>query len=234
MKQAGIPIGGKVSSESIKKELFPLFSVISFLTWLVTLVLSVIFNLILFRTRIRGREHLRECREACFVVSNHSLFLDPAVMILALAPRRVCMTALSQTVSTRYLGAYLRLLGCMPITEMGIRRLINRSRFLMDRGWFVQVMPEGELRHMACAPGAFREGVFYLAMLLDKPVLPYVVRQKPVRIFGRMIHPLFVNLEVEFGPVIHPSQFGVAGLADRKASRAFRDFCHKQISMMMN
>jgi len=217
-----------------RDDLYPIFSIISFLTWAVTLLFSVLINLLLLRLRILGRNHLRACASPCFVISNHNLYLDPCEMIHALAPRRVCMTALSPTVRMPWIGPFLRLLGCMPVTGIGMRTIARRSIRLMRNGWFVQMMPEGELRHLADDLGPFKTGVFSLSIMLDKPVLPYVVRRKPIRVFGRVLHPAFANLEVEFGPPVFPGDFARKGQSPRRAAGKFRDYCRNKMKKMLD
>ena len=142
--------------------------------------------------RIRGREHLRGVRGPVLVVCNHTLYLDPAFVLLALPPR------LRHRLAVAMGGERLQLMRHPPPEWGFFRRCVNRITYALvvalfnvfplpqqsgfresfqfagesvDRGYSILVFPEGELtRDAQIAP--FRSGIGLLANKLNIPVVP--------------------------------------------------------------
>ena len=150
------------------------------------LLLVVLFNRLIFRLRIEGRERLSEAAPA-MLVSNHTLVLDPGIIAHVLRPQRTYFTMLEETACIPLLGTFVRLLGAIPIPTGGagmrsLERTIRRN--LKDRH-FLHVFPEGECYLWNQEIKDFQLGAFYLACRLHLPVVPITTVLHQRRWLGR-------------------------------------------------
>jgi chlorobactene glucosyltransferase len=137
-------------------------------------------NRVWFRTRVRGRENLGGLDGPCFIISNHSYFLDPAAVAYALYPRRIQFTALAATFSNPFYAGFLRMLGgtSLPVPAR-LHRLRGMAARAFARGWSVHFFPEGEMVLYNRRLRPFKKGVFLLAQLEGVPVLPVTIIWEP-------------------------------------------------------
>ncbi|RPJ07489.1 MAG: 1-acyl-sn-glycerol-3-phosphate acyltransferase [Spirochaetaceae bacterium] len=176
----------------------------------ITLALVILFDLIVYHMRIRGRKNLKTVKNGGFLVSNHSLYLDPGIIAHAIAPRRTFFTAMAPMFDIPFIGHYIRMLGAFPVSEtMPLRSLVRVVRSIMDQKKLVHVFPEGDLSHLSREIAPFRDGIFFLAILLDKPILPVVIKtigqKNPLKIFFKY------RIEVTILPPIYPAMFKSEG-----------------------
>jgi 1-acyl-sn-glycerol-3-phosphate acyltransferase len=128
---------------------------------------------VIFGLRLKGKGNLRHARPA-FLVSNHTLFLDPGVLAASLFPFRTYFTMLEETALIPVLGTFVRLLGAVPIPT----HPHNFRRFERDLSWglghlgFIHFFPEGECYQWNQEVQPFHPGVFLLASRLKIPVIP--------------------------------------------------------------
>ena len=118
----------------------PFFRLLAPVVFWLTLGLVVIADKMLFRLRVVGRENLRLLPRGrgCFLVSNHTLYLDPALVAHAVAPRRTAFTVYQETFDMPFVGNYIRLLGAFPLREHDpLRKIIPVVRETLRKGWFV-------------------------------------------------------------------------------------------------
>ena len=122
------------------------FRCLSFVVFHLTLLLVVIFDTIVYTVSIEGRKNLRV--DKAFLVSNHTLYLDPALIAHVVFPRRTYYSALEETFKRPFIGTYIRLLGAFPLPEKNPLPRVMRSlrKALTTRG-LVHFFPEGELFH---------------------------------------------------------------------------------------
>lgn len=198
------------------------FAVLSFLTYWFIVAAVVVFNIAAFRIVIRGRERLQSLRgRGCFLISNHTLYFDPAVVVHAIAPRRTVFTALQSTFSMPVVGNLIRLLGALPIpSDMGLTKLRRHIRAALEHGRFVHFFPEGELTHRSGTVGELRLGVFVLAHSLGVPVVPVTIAVVPAP-GGRRLRPF--RVQVSIGRPIYPREGYVPGRRSRRLVRAMAD-----------
>jgi 1-acyl-sn-glycerol-3-phosphate acyltransferase len=142
-------------------------------TFHLILALVVLFNRLVFRLRIEGKERLHGVASA-LLVSNHTLVLDPGIIAHALRPHRTCFTMLEDTACIPLLGTFVRLLGAIPIPTRGaaMRNLERTIRRNLKDLHFVHVFPEGECYLWNQEIKDFQLGAFYLACRLGLPVVP--------------------------------------------------------------
>lgn len=113
---------------------------------------------------------------SAILVSNHCMPLDPVFHGLAIFPRRTFFTLLEETCEAPVLGAFVRLLGGIPLPRDRAR--LNDieqavAHALQTRG-LIHFYPEGEcfLGNQNLFP--FKGGAFYFAIKFGVPVVPIV------------------------------------------------------------
>lgn len=151
-----------------------------------TLLLVRVYDRLIFRLRVKGRENLKRVGPAV-LVSNHTLVVDPGVIAHALSPRRTYFTMLEDTACIPLLGTYVRLLGAIPIPDnpAALRTLEATLRSALNTIPFVHVFPEGECYLWNQQIKPFQPGAFYLACRLGLPILPLTIVLHERRLFGR-------------------------------------------------
>jgi 1-acyl-sn-glycerol-3-phosphate acyltransferase len=150
------------------------------------LLLVVLFNRLIFRLRIEGRERLHGVASA-MLVSNHTLVLDPGIIAHALRPHRSYFTMLEDTACIPLLGTFVRLLGAIPIPTRlaGMKSLERTIRRNLQDLHFVHVFPEGECYLWNQEIKDFQLGAFYLACRLGLPIVPITTVLHERRWLGR-------------------------------------------------
>jgi 1-acyl-sn-glycerol-3-phosphate acyltransferase len=187
-----------------------------------TLFIVVIYDWTVFRLRVEGRENLRRLRgRGAFIISNHTLYFDPAVIAHALAPRRTRFSALQATFSIPFVGNFIRYLGAFPIPARdGLLKLVQPIREMLDKGWLVHFFPEGDLSPRSQDPAEFSNGVFFFSHLFDRPVLPMTIVLLPMTILGVRLSRRFFRVKVVIGRELNPARYRSHGLGRREAIQA--------------
>jgi 1-acyl-sn-glycerol-3-phosphate acyltransferase len=182
------------------------------IVFLITYSVVLLFDKLVTRVRIYGKEHIDEIKGGGFVVSNHSLYLDPALISVALYPRRVFFSAMEETFYTPVLRSYIRSLGAFPISgKMPGSILIRIIGKMIHEGRLVHVFPEGNLLHLNRKLQDFKDGVFELAALFGKPVLPLTIITIPRKSLGKTLNKFLCRVEIRIGKPIFPDSFGSNG-----------------------
>jgi 1-acyl-sn-glycerol-3-phosphate acyltransferase len=180
--------------------------------WAVLLIM-ILYDTLVFRFKVAGRENLRGLHgKGCFLISNHTLYLDPGVIGHAIAPRRARYSAMEKTFDLPFVGNFIRFLGAFPIPSTnGLQKLVRPVKRMLEGGWFVHFFPEGDLMHRNQAPAPFAPGVFFLSQLLDCPVIPVTLVLLPWTLLGGRISPRFFRVKIVIGKPIFPAGFRSAG-----------------------
>jgi chlorobactene glucosyltransferase len=215
--------------------LYPLCNVYStFIYWL-TFVLVIIYNTLIFRLRVKGRENLKLVNDGGFYISNHSLYLDPAIIAQAIAPRRTYFTVMEQTFDMPFVGNYIRLLGAIPVSEsLPFTSLIRVSKHIINRKKFLHFFPEGDLTHLSHIPAPFKQGVFYLAYLLNKPIIPIVINPVPKRLCNKKIYKCFMRVEATICKPVYPHSFKANGKNSSVIIKEIAEYTRKVISEVLD
>lgn len=203
--------------------------VVSFLVFWFALAVVMVYDWAVFGLVVVGRRNLRGLRDRpCFLISNHTLYLDPALVGHAIAPLRTRFTALKKTFAIPFVGNLIRYLGAIPVPESnGLQRLLGPVRKLIDSGWCVHFFPEGDLKHRNQSPAVFSPGVFFFSQLLDRPIVPVTTVLLPRAILGREISARFFRVKVVIGEPIDPAGFRTAGRGLRDSVEAMASYAHR-------
>lgn len=192
-----------------------------------------IFDWLVYRIRIEGRENVRTLGRAV-LVSNHTLLLDPVIVAHAIGPRRTYFTMLEDTALIPFLGTFVRLLGGVPIPERpgALRALDGAAREAMGLLGLIHFFPEGECYRGCQEIQPFHPGAFLMACRLNAPVVPVTTVLHERRWAGRSVfhilgHTLRLppRVVVEIGAPVHPPLAVVpagqeSGFTLKKAARS--------------
>ena len=203
------------------------YRILMFLFSLVYSPLVIIFDYVVFGLRIDGRSNLgRASQRGCILVSNHSLYLDPAILIHTLFPRRAYYFALKSHFHHPVGGPILRLMGGIPIPGRAeMRTGENTMRKVLERGYCVHLFPEGEMKHLNQDIAPFKAGAFYMAARLGVPVVPITLVHRPRRVFGKEVSRRFIRVKSVVGEPVEPRKG--AGETDRQAASRIAAMVHK-------
>jgi 1-acyl-sn-glycerol-3-phosphate acyltransferase len=194
-----------------------LFQILAAYVFYATLLLVMLIDTFLLGLRVIGRGNLfRLPKKGAFLISNHSLYLDPGILAHVICPKRTMFSALEETFQIPSLGTYIRLLGAFPIPESNtLVRLVRPLREALRRGWLVHFFPERDLKWQNRVLQPFHPGVFFLAQLFQVPVVPITLVVRHRRLFGVRIGRLSFRLTAVIGRPIEPSAFSSAGGSKR-------------------
>lgn len=186
----------------------PFFRFLSVVFFWIYAPLVILFNHVVFGIRFEGREHLRARRDSpCILVSNHSLYLDPAIIIHALFPRRAYYMALKSHFRHPVGGLLLRLMGGVPIPgASGMKAAETTTRTALARGHCVHLFPEGVMTHFAQELKPFINGAFYLAVRIGVPIIPVTLVHYPRRWLGRELSPYFRRVKCVVGEPVETTK----------------------------
>jgi 1-acyl-sn-glycerol-3-phosphate acyltransferase len=192
-----------------------------------------IIDWLVYRVRVRGREHLRRL-DSAVLVSNHTLLMDPGIIAHAISPRRTYFTMLEETALIPFLGTFVRLLGAVPIPERpgALRALDGAAREAMALLGLIHFFPEGECYRGCQEIQPFHPGAFLLACRLNVPVVPITTilherrwaGRSSFRVLGRTVR-LPPRVEIEIGAPVNPpltvvAAGGEGGVALKRAARS--------------
>lgn len=141
-------------------------------------VLFVPVSRIFYRVDTRGLEHVLAPGPPCLMVSNHNMGLDWVVLAVAF-PAKVRQHVMVAAGQDEIFGNRLRGLGAQifgnafPFPKEGarIREGLESARAMLDEGWNVLVLPEGE-RKSNVPMRPFKPGIGWLVSRTGAEVLP--------------------------------------------------------------
>lgn len=187
----------------------------------------IVYDFVVFALKIEGRKNLKHISpQSCILISNHSLYLDPAVIIRTLLPHRAYYFALKSHFYHPIGGIFIRLLGGIPIPDVrGMRRAEKTTAEALARGYHVHFFPEGEMKHMNQDIAPFQSGAFFMALRLNAPIVPITLVHKPRTLFGKQISKYFIRVKCVVGEPVVPLRLeneNIRVAADRLAAEAHR------------
>lgn len=211
------------------------FQIASAIVLTLTLSLVIIFDIFVYGLRVKGRSNLKPFRDyPCFLISNHSLYLDPAIVAHAIFPSRTFFSALEKTFYIPVLGQFIRLLGAFPIpSSNGLLPIVKDIKESLKRNFFVHFFPEGNLVLHNTKLQDFYDGVFYLSYLFRRPVIPVVIVSRPRFILGIELPMSFCRVRVEILPPIYPKRTGTTK-ADRLLIKNMADQAQKAMQSILD
>jgi len=210
----------------------PLFYFFSFLTYWFTLFFALVFNKLFFGLKIRGRRNIDKIQGCgCFLISNHSLYLDPAVISHAIFPRRALFSSSPCHFKVPFFGTYIRLLGGFPIPErMGLVRIAKPIQKAINKGLFIHFFPEGKLNYLSNKIDKFMLGVFSLSYNLNIPILPIIIINRKRKFFKSIVHPHYISLKLVIEKPIYPQKNFDIGKKKRLAIEKMAQAAYKIMS----
>jgi 1-acyl-sn-glycerol-3-phosphate acyltransferase len=211
----------------------PLYRLMADIVFWITIFLVVLVDTFVIRLKVVGRENLfKVSNGGCFLISNHTLYLDPGIIAHSILPHRTYFSALEATFRVRYLGNYIRYLGAFPIPEeLGVKKIFKSVQMALDRGWWIHFFPERDLRHCNQEISAFHGGVFYLAVRFNRPVIPVTIVLKPLRLGKYISCRRLFRVKAVIGEPIYPHTFNGNGTKMRQVIDNMSQQAHR---MMMN
>ncbi len=184
----------------------PAFRVASFVFTQIVFFLILVFDTLFYRLEVRGRHNLHV--DKAFLVSNHSMYLDPATVGQAVYPRRTHFAVLEDTFSIPILGGMIRLLGAFPLPKGNpMKILLGPMRTALDTFGLIHFFPEGKLYPFNTEIKRFREGVFFFAIHFNVPVVPMTIVVKRRRRSKSRISVLPPKVRVIIGEPVYPDRY---------------------------
>ncbi|MBC7217937.1 MAG: 1-acyl-sn-glycerol-3-phosphate acyltransferase [Candidatus Caldatribacterium sp.] len=154
--------------------------------------------------RVRGKEYFPR-QGPCFLVSNHSSYLDPVVLGCA-APRRVYFVAKEELFRNPVAAFFLRQLGAFPLRRGEVDKEAIRTIFqLLKEGKVVCFFPEGTRNDGTLGP--FRRGALKLLERADVPVVVASIRGTYESFSRHRRIPRPFPIQVVFSPPLIPDAF---------------------------
>lgn len=127
--------------------------------------------------RIRGSENLAPGANYVFAGNHLSLYDTPVV--LANIPQQFLFLVNSKYVKLPFLGTHLRRSGHFSVdtsdTRASLKILSEAAKRIVDRRLSILLFPEGR-RSADGELGEFKEGVAYIAIKAQVPLIPFAIR----------------------------------------------------------
>lgn len=199
----------------------PLFRAISLIFYQLVFFMAMVFNVLFYRLEVSGRRNLRI--KKAFLISNHSMYLDPATVAQAVYPRKTCFGVLEETFSVPILGGMIRLLGAFPLPKRNpMKVLMNPMKNVLDKTGFIHFFPEGKLYPFNTEIQQFHEGVFFFSIHFGVPVVPLTIVARRKKVRGKCISFFPPKVRVVIGKPVYPETF-MENMTIRPAMHAMAD-----------
>lgn len=199
--------------------------------WLLYYVVAVpvlqVVTRVTFGLRVRGRKNLKGL-DSAVLCCNHVHYLDCAMMVCAVAPRRVTFASQAGNFRLPVAGWLVEHLGCISVGETVQETkqfLLTMSQRLRRGDWF-GIFPEGELRPYCDTLREFREGAFQIAVMAGVPVVPMVIVKRPKRGWRRLNRKPPLTLRI--GEPVWPPESGTP----KERRRNFCAACYEAMSVI--
>ena len=178
------------------------------------------FFRVYFRMRVRGRPRPFP-RGPLVVAANHTSYLDPIVLSLAV-PRRVHFLVTSMVHDQLFYRPWMWFFGSIPVQEGSVNvEAMRRALAVLRRGGVIAIFPEGRISD----DGRVREGQIGVASLLLQGgalvVAAGIVGTYAALPKGRAL-PRPARIEVRFTDVVRPDEL-TADRPPREKQRELRD-----------
>jgi len=163
----------------------------------------------------------------CLLVSNHTLFLDPLHVALAVAPRRCYFAIEEKTMVSLVADIALRLLRGFPVPEENPGAITGPVGELLDRGSCVHLFPEGYMDWKNQQVHDFMNGAFFMAVKFKVPIVPVTLVGR--RTFRHRILPFLPPVVTAVvGKTYHPEEYLEQG-SHKKAIISLSGDIHREI-----
>lgn len=187
-----------------------IFRLLSFMATFLFYILFTVFNILFYRLRFEGKENIKKLRRKGFIsVANHCHFLDTVFIAQKFFPRTVYFPTVQRNFQVPFLKTLLRLLRSFPIPERttGFKMILPALGEALKRNKIVHFFPEGDLWHLHQGiDDRFKRGAFYLAHIYNVPVLPMVLKFKPMKLFGKNIGKNWITVKLYIDKPVYPGE----------------------------
>ncbi len=182
------------------------------------------------RVRVLHAERAR-AGGACILAPNHISHFDPPILA-TLIRRHVSWMTTAGLLGTRFVGRWLRVIGCYPVDRgRADRASVKRTLELLARGKMTGIFSEGGIRDGAAGilgGAAPIPGLGALAQMSGAPILPCVILGTDRLYARRSYRPFFrTPVWVGYGEPLRASGPGKAARTDLETRycEAMRALC---------
>ncbi len=161
--------------------------------WIFSLLFYVILK-IFFRLKVEGLENI-PLKGNFIIVSNHSSFLDPAI-IMASVRRKICCIAIRDIYQISWLNWFLRVTETLPSGSSS-----QKAIELLHKNKNIGLFPEGGVSRTGKLK-EFRKGTALLALKTGRPVIPCAVFGTYESLPLGAKFPKFIGLKLRIGKPI--------------------------------
>jgi 1-acyl-sn-glycerol-3-phosphate acyltransferase len=163
--------------------------------------MMLVLGRILWGFTVHGAEKVPR-KGALVVAANHSQYLDPVYVCMAI-PRRVQWMGKKELFVFPF-RAFFYFIGTFPVDRQGDSRAGLRTALnFLARGWTLGIFPEGTHRTGEGSRGA-KSGTVLLAVRAGAPVVPVFVGRSPGlrgRLRGEKLH-VYVGDKIALDPTL--------------------------------
>jgi 1-acyl-sn-glycerol-3-phosphate acyltransferase len=172
--------------------------------WLERIFAWIIFNF-LFRVEIEGRENIDYDR-TFLIVSNHSSYLDPPLIGVAI-PRPIAYMTKEQLFKVPILKTIIRYSGSFSVNRgRNDSSFIENTIYALENQWLVVIFPEGT-RSIDGKLLPMRSGVARILLKKQVPILPVGVINTHKALPKKGKIKLFTKIKVRIGRIVEPYEY---------------------------
>lgn len=184
--------------EYIKKgKIFEWYS--NMLYYGVAMPVLYVLTKILYDLKIEGKENLQNLETGAVSVSNHVLFLDCAMVGLALEDKKVYYTTLEDSFKIPIVRKLIKLLRAVPIPKEKRNKLnfMQEIDKALQNGDIIHFYPEASLWPYYNKIRNFKTGAFHFAVKNNVPIIPMVISfRRPIGLRRVFKHKSDVTLKI--------------------------------------
>lgn len=150
-------------------------------------ILSILTKLI-YDFKVEGKENIKNLSGNFITVSNHVLFLDCAMVGIALGKRNVYFTTLEGSFKIPFVRKLIKLLKALPIpTKISNKKhFMNAISTILSKNGIVHFYPEASMWPYCNRVRHFKDGAFDFAVKNDVPVVPMVFKFREPKGFRKL------------------------------------------------
>jgi len=223
----------KTNNNDMKYSVSIIFQIASFLTFRIVHILITIALPIIYRIRIKGRRNTWGIKKA-IVISNHLIYLDPAVVTYAMGHKRLMYATLEETCNIPILGTYIQLLGSFPVPRNDPWNIAEPVSWSLRKNRYVHFYPEGSLTLNSQKLKKFKKGAFHFAIENDVPIIPATIVIKPNKYMNwKVLKELFKVIVVVSKP-LYPTDFYNEGMTDEDHILAMMTYSHTLMQRILD
>lgn len=170
------------------------FKFLSFIFYyIIALPLLTVANLVLFRTRTKGRKNIKNLKnQGFFVYANHTNYKDAWVTPISVARfRKNYVIAEKTAVRIRFVGQLVKAGGGLPVadTPTGLKNLSKAIETIINKKQIVTIFPEAHIWPYYTGVRPFPSTSFRFAAKTGAPAVPVAIAYKQKWFLGDIRKP---------------------------------------------